>query len=52
MWKLLFMARRGWKMVPNRHKRRALVAAAMVAKEHGPKAVELARRVRAARKTP
>ena len=51
MWKLLFIARRGWKMIPNRHKRRALFAAAAVAKQHGPKAVELARRVRAAKKT-
>ena len=52
MWKLLFLARRGWKMVPNRHKRRALFAAAAVAKQHGPKAVELARRMRAPKKTP
>jgi hypothetical protein len=50
MWKLLFLARRGWKMIPNRHKRRALLAAAAVAKQHGPKAVELAKRVRAQKK--
>ncbi len=52
MWKLFFLARYGWRMVPKRHKRRALLAAAMVAKQHGPKAVELARRVRVAKKTP
>ncbi len=52
MWKLIFVVHRGWRMLPNRHKRRALFVAAAVAKQHGPKAVELARRVRAQKKSP
>jgi hypothetical protein len=52
VWKLIFVVRRGWRMLPNRHKRRALFVAAAVAKQHGPKAVELARRMRLPKKLP
>ena len=46
MWKLLFLARRGWKMIPKEQRRRALGAA----RRHGPKAARAAgRAVRQAR---
>ncbi|MBW3592426.1 MAG: hypothetical protein KY396_01900 [Actinobacteria bacterium] len=36
MWKLLFLARRGWKMIP-REKRRAMrKTAAKTVRQHGP----------------
>jgi hypothetical protein len=52
MWKLIIVARRGWRMVPSQHKRKVLIAAAIAARDHGPKAVQLARRVGAKRKPP
>jgi hypothetical protein len=36
MLKLLFLARRGWKLIPRRHRRAALIMASMQARRHGP----------------
>jgi hypothetical protein len=56
MWKLLFLARRGWKMIPREQRRRALRTARTTARKHGPtvakaagKAFRQARQVRRAR---
>lgn len=57
MWKLLFLARRGWKMVPREHRRHAWRVARSQVRTHGPtvaraarKAVKQARDARAAAK--
>ena len=36
MWKLLFLARRGWKMVPREHRRHAWRIARSNVRTHGP----------------
>ena len=36
MWKLLFLARRGWKMVPREHRRYAWRVARTQVRTHGP----------------
>jgi hypothetical protein len=41
--KLYFLLTRGWKLIPRRHRRQAMITAAMLAKTHGPKAARLAR---------
>ncbi len=58
MWKFFFLARRGWKMIPRRHRRAALVLASAQARRHGPtvaraagRAVRNARDARARLKT-
>lgn len=56
MWKLLFLARRGWKLIPREHRRKAIRVAGTQARRHGPtvakamgKTVRGARGVRKAR---
>jgi hypothetical protein len=36
MWKLLFLARRGWKLVPREHRRKLRTTAVRTARKHGP----------------
>ncbi len=36
MWKLLFLARRGWKMIPREHRRAARRTAVKTVRRHGP----------------
>jgi len=43
MWKLLFVGRRAWKMIPREHRRRALVMASVQARRHGPTVAKAAR---------
>ena len=43
MWKLLFLARRGWKMVPREQRRKVRKTALRTARKHGP---ALAKQVR------
>ena len=51
MWKLLFLARRGWKLIPREHRRRVMKTAARNARRHGPTVAKAARQaVRQARK--
>ena len=54
MWKLLFLARRGWKMIPREHRRRIRRTVVTNARKHGPAVVKQVRsaadQARAARK--
>jgi hypothetical protein len=43
MWKLLFLARRGWKMIPREHRRRVRKEALKQARKHGPTVAKAAR---------
>jgi hypothetical protein len=53
MWKLLFLARRGWLFLPKRHRRAVLIAAAGTARRHGPTLARAAGRAyKGARKLP
>ena len=36
MWKLLFLARRGWKMIPREQRRRVRQTAVKTVRQHGP----------------
>ena len=56
MLKLIFIASRGWKLIPRHHRRAALIMAGTQARRHGPtvaravgKTVRQARAVRKAR---
>ncbi len=56
MWKLLFLARRGWKLIPREQRRKLRKTAVTTARKHGPTvargvrtAVKQARQVRKAR---
>jgi len=44
MWKLLFLARRGWKMVPREHRRHAWRVARRELRTHGPTVARAAHR--------
>ncbi len=53
MWKLLFLARRGWKLIPREHRRRAVGAVRENAQKHGPSVARAAgRAIREARARP
>jgi len=43
MWKLLFLARRGWKMVPREHRQHAWRVARRQVRTHGPTVARAAR---------
>ena len=43
MWKLLFLARRGWKMIPREQRRRMRRRVFTTARKHGPTVVTQAR---------
>ena len=45
MWKLLFLARRGWKMIPREQRRAVRRTAVKTVRQHGP---ALAKQVRSA----
>jgi hypothetical protein len=47
MWKLLFLARRGWKMIPREQRRKIRRTVVSNARRHGP---TVARQVRSAAK--
>jgi hypothetical protein len=56
MWKLLFLARRAWKLIPREHRRKAILVAGTQARRHGPvvakavgRTVRQARAIRKAR---
>ena len=36
MWKLLFLARRGWKLIPREQRRKMRKTALKTARKHGP----------------
>ena len=36
MWKLFFLARRGWKLIPREHRRRVRRTVVSNARRHGP----------------
>jgi hypothetical protein len=42
MWKLLFLARRGWKLIPREQRRRMLRTARSTARKHGPSVAKAA----------
>ena len=44
MWKFLFLARRGWKLIPREHRRRALKTARTTVRKHGPTVAKAAGR--------
>jgi hypothetical protein len=57
MWKLLFLGRRAWKMIPREQRRRVRREALKHARKHGPtvakatrKAIKQARDVRSSRR--
>ena len=53
MWKLLFMARRGWKLIPREQRRRVLRTAGSTARRHGPRVARVAgNAIKQRRKTP
>ncbi len=53
MWKLLFLARRGWKLIPREQRRKVLRTARSTARKHGPSVAKAAgRAIRQARKAP
>jgi hypothetical protein len=53
MWKLLFLATRGWRYIPKRHRRAMMFAAAGTARRHGPAIARAAGRAyKGARKLP
>ena len=45
MWKLFFLARRGWKMIPREQRRRMRREAIRHARTHGPMVAKAARNV-------
>ncbi|MBA2537272.1 MAG: hypothetical protein H0V20_07575 [Actinobacteria bacterium] len=52
MWKLLFLARRGWKMIPREQRRQMRKRVFTTARKHGPVIVTQARKAaKQARKT-
>jgi hypothetical protein len=53
MWKLLFLAVKGWRFVPKQHRRAVLMAAAGTARRHGPAIAKAAGKAyKGARKLP
>jgi hypothetical protein len=44
MWKLLFLARRGWKMIPREQRRKMRKTALKQARKHGPTVAKAARK--------
>jgi hypothetical protein len=53
MWKLLFLAARGWRYIPKRQRRALMFAAATTARRHGPTIARAAGRAyKGARKLP
>ena len=42
MWKLLFLARRGWKLIPREQRRKALRTVRSTARKHGPSVAKAA----------
>jgi hypothetical protein len=45
MWKLLFLARRGWKMVPREQRRKIRKTALTTVRRHGPTVAKQVRTV-------
>ena len=43
MWKLLFLGRRAWKMIPREQRRKAMKVAGTQARRHGPTVAKAAR---------
>ena len=53
MWKLFFLAARGWRYIPKRQRRALMFAAAATARRHGPVIARAAGRAyKGARKQP
>ena len=53
MWKLFFLAARGWRYIPKEHRRKVMRTAAVHARRHGPTVARVAGRAyKGARKRP
>ena len=42
MWKLLFLARRGWKLIPREQRRKVVRTAGTTVRKHGPNVAKAA----------